>query len=56
MVYSELHPILKLLSALYVLFEGTTRDPGCGGLLIAGSVILLTDDVDEATLSSTQTP
>ena len=30
--------------------------PGCGGRLIAGSVIPLTDDVDVATLPSTQTP
>ena len=36
--------------------NGTGSPPACGKRLIVFSVILLTDDVDVATLSSPQTP
>ena len=44
--------MLMLLLALNALFVRTAR----GGSQLAGSVMLRTDDVDVATLSSKQTP
>ena len=57
-VYSELQPIFEAaFGIVFSLCRNSSGSlPAFGGLLTACSVILLTDDIDVATLSSEQTP